>query len=94
MKADKAESTRAIESLIHSVRGEKVLLDNDLARIYGVETKALNRAVRRNRLHFPGDFCFQITTEEFQILKRQFGASSFARRPPHASDGLYGKWRH
>jgi hypothetical protein len=64
-----------IERLIHLARGEKVLLDADLARLYGVETKALNRAVKRNRSRFPQDFMFQLTAEEAVILKCQIGTS-------------------
>jgi len=54
-----------------------VILDADLARIYGVETRAFNRAVRRNTDRFPRDFIFQLTREEFDNLKYQFGTSSF-----------------
>jgi hypothetical protein len=65
-----------VEGLIHLARGEKVLLDSDVAMLYGVETKALNRAVKRNRSRFPADFMFQLTAEEAANLKRQFGTSS------------------
>jgi hypothetical protein len=58
------------------LRGEKVLLDSELARLYGVETKALNRAVQRNLDRFPGDFVFQLTRAEFGNLKYQIGTSS------------------
>jgi len=57
-------------------RGEKVLLDFDLATLYGVATKALNQAVKRNRERFPDDFMFQLTTEEFRILRSQAVTSS------------------
>jgi len=59
-----------VESLIHLARGEKVLLDSDLATLYGVETRALNQAVRRNLGRFPGDFMFQLTPEEAVSLLR------------------------
>ncbi len=65
-----------IERAILSIRGEKVMLDNDLAELYGVETGALNRAVKRNLGRFPGDFMFQLTPKEAEILKCQFGISS------------------
>jgi len=65
-----------IGSLIRTVRGKKVLLDADLAEIYGVETGALNRAVIRNRKRFPVDFMFQLTREEFTNLRCQIGISS------------------
>jgi hypothetical protein len=55
------------------VRGQKVMLDADLARLYCVETKALNRAVQRNRDRFPADFMFQLTGEEYEILRYQSG---------------------
>ena len=58
------------------VRGEKVMLDLDLAALYGVATKVLNQAVRRNRGRFPDDFMFQLTAEELLILKSQFVTSS------------------
>ena len=54
----------SIESVIFVVRGERILLDSDLATVYGVTTGALNRAVKRNLDRFPEDFVFQLTTEE------------------------------
>lgn len=66
-----------IEQKILLFRGEKVLLDSDLAELYGVETKVLTRQVRRNIERFPEDFMFQLTAEEFAILRRHFGASRF-----------------
>jgi hypothetical protein len=65
-----------VERLIHLARGEKVLLDADLAVLYGVATGALNRAVKRNARRFPSAFMFQLTAEEAQILKCQIGTSS------------------
>ncbi len=53
-----------VEQAILLIRGERVLLDSDLAKVYGVETKALNRAVKRNLKRFPSDFVFQLTEEE------------------------------
>ena len=53
-----------IERAILSIRGEKVMLDSDLAELYGVETKALNQAVKRNLDRFPADFMFQLTAAE------------------------------
>jgi phage regulator Rha-like protein len=61
-----------IERAIILVRGEKVLLDRDLAEIYGVETKVLNQAVKRNPSRFPSDFMFQLTGEEWESLRSQF----------------------
>lgn len=68
-----------IASQIYLVRGEKVLLDSDLAELYGVETKALNRAVQRNGGRFPADFMFQLTEEEFEALRCQIGTSNGGR---------------
>ncbi len=62
--------------LIYEIRGERVMLDSDLASIYGVETKALNRAVKRNPDRFPKDFVFQISSHEWKNLKYQIGTSS------------------
>ncbi len=64
-----------IERKILLVRGKKVMLDADLAELYGVETKALKRAVKRNIEQFPEDFLIQITSEEFESLRCHFGTS-------------------
>jgi hypothetical protein len=69
-------SVEQIESRIFVIRGQKVMLDADLAELYGVETKALNRAVKRNFERFPEDFMFQFTPEEFVGLRYQFGTSN------------------
>lgn len=65
-----------IDSLIYEIRDHKVILDSDLARLYGVETGHLNRAVKRNINRFPYDFMFQLTSGEAQVLKCQIGISS------------------
>jgi hypothetical protein len=62
-----------IEKGIFVIRGQKVLIDTDLAALYGVETKALNRAVKRNIERFPEDFMFQLTADEAARLRCQFG---------------------
>jgi hypothetical protein len=64
-----------IEWAILFLRGHKVMLDSDLAELYGVQTGALNRAVRRNLERFPPDFMFQLSVDEEEILKCQFGIS-------------------
>ena len=61
---------------IHTVRGQRVMLDSDLARLYGVATKIFNQTIRRNINRFPVDFLFQLTAEEFEILKSQIVISS------------------
>ena len=60
-----------IESLIHTIRGQKVMFDSDLAMLYGVETRALNQAVKRNLRRFPDDFMFHVTKEEWNALRSQ-----------------------
>lgn len=61
---------------IYTVRGLNVMLDSDLAEMYGVDTKALNRAVKRNSNRFPADFMFQLADIEAQLLMSQFGTSN------------------
>ena len=68
-----------IDSLIRTIRGQKVMLDSDLARLYGVKTKRLNEQVRRNRDRFPEDFVFQLTAEEASVLRSQIATSIGAR---------------
>ena len=65
-----------IGSLIRTIRGQKVILDSDLARIFGVPTFRFNEAVKRNRERFPDDFLFQLTREEHSILISQIAISS------------------
>lgn len=60
-----------IQNKIYEIRGQKVMIDRDLAEMYGVQTKALNQAVKRNIERFPEDFMFQLTTEETQNWKSQ-----------------------
>ena len=60
----------AVEGVIHTIRGERVILDTDLAKLYGVPTKALNQAVRRNRDKFPSDFMFELTRKEALDLQK------------------------
>lgn len=64
-----------VEAVIVTVRGQKVILDRDLAALYGVQTKMLNRAMKRNQDRFPPDFVFQITAEEGTALRCQTGTS-------------------
>lgn len=77
----------AIDNLIREIRGQRVMLDSDLASIYGVETKALNRAVKRNAYRFPKDFVFPVSLNEWENLKCQIGTSSSShggrRRRPY-----------
>jgi hypothetical protein len=65
---------------IYLIRGEKVMLDSDLAELYGVETKRLNEQVKRNMERFPEDFMFQLSLEEFDNLKSQIATSKWGGR--------------
>ncbi len=78
-KSSNKLTTEQLGRLIYEVRDERVMLDSDLASIYGVETKALNRAVKRNRDRFPQDFAFQLSADEWQNLRYQIGTSSSGR---------------
>ena len=69
-----------IEHRIYFLRNHKVMLDRDLAELYGVQTKDLNRAVKRNRSRFPGDFMFQLTSRETQNLRSQIVTSRWGGR--------------
>ena len=68
---------QVVMSKIYLIRDQKVMLDMDLAELYQVETKQLKRQVRRNIDRFPKDFMFELTKEEFTILRSQFGTSSW-----------------
>lgn len=65
-----------IERRIHMVRGQKVMLDSDLAELYGVQTTRLNEAVKRNTERFPGTFMFRLTDPEAATMRSQFATSS------------------
>lgn len=77
-----------IQNKIYEIRGQKVMIDRDLAEMYGVQTKALNQAVKRNIERFPEDFMFQLTTEEMQNWKSQIVTTNSIkmglRRNPYA----------
>ena len=62
---------QSIQNRIYEIRGERVMLDRDLAALYEVETRVLNQAVKRNIKRFPADFMFQLTNEEFEVVKLQ-----------------------
>jgi len=74
------EENDIIKSKIHLIRGEQVMLDSDLAELYGVETRRLNEQVRRNLNRFPEDFMFQLTTKEYANLMSQNATSSWGGR--------------
>ncbi len=72
-------SLSKIENMIYVIRGQKVMVDSDLAELYGVLTKNLNKAVGRNKDRFPRDFMFQLTEEEAESLRFQIGTSKVGR---------------
>jgi ORF6N domain-containing protein len=84
-------SSERIERAILLIRGHKVMLDAYLAELYGVETKVLNQAVRRNRPRFPADFMFQLTGEESERLRCQIGTSSLRSQIATSKAGRGGR---
>lgn len=68
-----------INSCIYTIRGEQIMLDRDLAALYGVETKRINEAVRNNVDKFPSDFYFELTEKEFTSLRSKISTTSFAK---------------
>ena len=71
-----ANKLSQIQNMIYEIRGQKVMLDRDLAGLYGVEVKRLNEAVKRNIERFPPDFMFQLTQDEWNILRSQFATAN------------------
>jgi hypothetical protein len=79
-KSSSSSSLLPLELVTHRIvvlRGQRVILDSELAALYGVETKRFNEAVKRNAEKFPADFMFQLTQEEFANLRSQIATSSF-----------------
>jgi hypothetical protein len=76
----KALNSALLEPLIFSIRGHRVLLDADLARLYEVSTKRFNEAFKRNHHRFPTDFAFQLTTAEFNLMRSQIATGSLQGR--------------
>ena len=69
-------SDKSVINKIYLIRGQKVMLDSELAELYGTETKVLKQAVKRNISRFPDDFMFKLTPEEFEFLRSQFVTSN------------------
>lgn len=78
------EQIQVIQSKIYEIRGQKVMLDFDLAEIYQVETRVLNQAVKRNIERFPKDFMYQLTLDEWDSISSQFVMTSRMKRPKSA----------
>ena len=86
--------SQEIEPMILTIRGQKVILDTELARIYGVTTKVFNQAVKRNKRKFPADFMFQLTVEEYEDLRSQIVTSSRASNWSQFVTGFHGGRRY
>jgi len=76
MPEEKRQLTAEVEGAIHTIRSQRVMLDSDLAKIYGVTVRRLTEQMRRNLKRFPDDFAFQLTRQEFTNLKSQIATSS------------------
>jgi len=83
-----------VESVIHTVRGQRVILDADLARIYDVETKRLNEQVKRNADRFPDDFMFRLTPDEWEELRRLRSQNATLKRGQHRKYPPYAFTEH
>lgn len=70
----------AVERRIYEVRGQRVMVDSDIAELYGVSTKRLNEQVKRNADRFPDDFVFRLSDQEFKALRSQFATAKWAKR--------------
>ena len=85
-------SVQLIERRIYLIRGQKVMLDFDLAELYGVSTRQLNQQVTRNKKRFPEDFMFRLTKEKAELLRSQFVISNVERLANTASDEDWTGW--
>ena len=74
------EKTVKIENMIYEIRGKQVMIDSDVANLFGYETKYLNRQVQRNINRFPENYCFQLTEEEYKNLRCQFWHLKYKRK--------------
>jgi hypothetical protein len=74
--SNKEMQNKAPEIRILTIRNQKVVLDSDLARVYGVPTRTLNQALRRNKNRFPGDFAFRLSREEYDAMRSQIVIAS------------------
>ena len=89
-KFESPVSVEQIDRMIRTIRGVRVMLDRDLAKIYGVPTFRFNEAIKRNRHRFPPDFMFQLTREEFDALKSQIAMS----KPDNSSQFAMSSGKH
>src|SRR5436190_4038425 len=89
-KSESPVSVEQIDGMIRTIRGVRVMLDRDLAKIYGVPTFRFNEAIKRNRHRFPADFMFQLTREEFDALRSQIAMS----KPQNSSQIAMSSGKH
>src|SRR5689334_19615818 len=87
-------ATPEIHLFIVEIRGHQAILDAELASIYGVPTKALNQAVKRNRNRFPHDFLFRLTSEEAKQIRRPVPSPARVDTPPDRSQTVTGSQKH
>src|SRR4030042_4889525 len=87
-------NSQALEPVILTIRGQKVVLDMELARIYGATTKVFNQAVKRNKRKFPVDFMFRLTLEEYENLRSQIVTSRFTPNRSQIVTGSHGGRRY
>ena len=80
MNSTVEEELQPIESKIHEIRGVQVILDTDIAVLYGIATKRLNEQVKRNASRFPSDFMFQLTKDELYSLRSHFATANWSKR--------------
>ena len=83
-----------LSQLIYEIRGQRVMLDRDLARVYGATTKAFNQAVKRNRARFPQDFMFQLSKDETEALVRSRSQTVTLKRGQNVKYGPYAFTEH
>ena len=84
IECGRMNEVQTIQNKIYEIRGQRVMLDFDLAMLYSVETRVLNQAVKRNAERFPTDFMFQLTEEEWSFISSQFVMTSRLKRPKSA----------
>lgn len=80
MENKKDLALQSVQSLIVEIRGVQVILDADIAALYGVETKRINEAVRNNPDKFPDDYMFELTEEELQVLRSKFSTTKMSNK--------------
>src|ERR687887_66730 len=91
MSSPRKIDKHSVESAIYLIRGQRIMLDSDLAEIYQVTTKGLNQQLKRNLKRFPPDFAFQLTADEFRDLRSQIATSSLRSQIVTSKSGRGGR---